>query len=256
MSADQKVVLLVDDDRHLLITLEDFLTFEGFVVHKATTGEDALRVIRQQAPDIMVLDIGMPGMGGLGVFKAMTGDDGRSRIPVVILTARAAMRDFFKDIKADAFLAKPCSGIELARAIRAVLEERQSQRQSRTGPIGRVLLVENDMSEAARIRSVFMDSGYEVDVIPRALDLFHQARLRRPDVLLLKEMMPEMRGSALAAMARGHPATAGVPTVLFDPSHFIEAHGGLPASADLVLVNADEKELLSAVRGMLRNANA
>jgi DNA-binding response OmpR family regulator len=257
MTAEHPNVLLVDDDKHLLQTLGDYLAFEGFHVVQASSGENALRELRKQEPDIIVLDIGMPGMGGVGFFKEIEGPDGKPRYPVLFLTARAAMRDFFDGMNADGFLTKPCSGAELARTIHEVLERRVAAKVP--GPVGRtlarVLLVENADDEAERIRSVFTGAGYTVDIAKRSLDIFRMAANLHPDVLLMKEMMPEMRGSALAAMAKGHPATEKIPSVLFDPSHYLEGRtrkgDKLPSHADVVILNDNPDALLEAVRGLL-----
>ena len=67
MEAKQKrTILIVDDDRSLLTTLSDFLAFEGYEVLTAESGEDGLRTLTDATPDLIILDMSMPGMGGVG----------------------------------------------------------------------------------------------------------------------------------------------------------------------------------------------
>ena len=69
MSSDttrKEHILLVDDEKHLLVSLRDYLTFEHFTVTTAQSGEEALEVLERITPDLIVLDISMPGMGGMG----------------------------------------------------------------------------------------------------------------------------------------------------------------------------------------------
>ena len=73
----QPSVLLVDDDTSLLVTLSDFLKFEGYHVVTADSGEEALRRLEEIRPDLIILDMSMPGMGGVGFLKAISSSGGR-----------------------------------------------------------------------------------------------------------------------------------------------------------------------------------
>jgi len=68
---DRYTIMIVDDNRHLLVALGDYLTFQGYDVVTAATGEEALRKLERGGADLIVLDIGMPGMGGM--WRAISG---------------------------------------------------------------------------------------------------------------------------------------------------------------------------------------
>ncbi|MBV5332248.1 response regulator, partial [bacterium] len=72
METNKRKLLLVDDDPSLLETLGDFLTFEGYEVLCAASGEEALVKMRPFQPDLIILDMGMPGMGGTGFMDRIT----------------------------------------------------------------------------------------------------------------------------------------------------------------------------------------
>ena len=97
-------ILLVDDDRHLLLTLCDFLTFKGFEVTTAHNGESAIRVLEELVPDLIILDIGMPGMGGIAFLNHLESEGRSGEIPILVLTGRAAMEEFFSTVTVDDFL--------------------------------------------------------------------------------------------------------------------------------------------------------
>lgn len=84
--ADQRRVLVVEDDSNLALALADKLSSRGFVVEVAANGEEALAKLRSLSPDILLLDILMPVMSGFKVMEAMQADEKLSSVPVLILS--------------------------------------------------------------------------------------------------------------------------------------------------------------------------
>jgi two-component system response regulator CpxR len=113
-------LLVIDDDRELCALLRDFLEGEGHEVRARFDGSSALADIEADEPDLVVLDVMLPGMNGLDVLRELRA---RSRVPVVMLTARGEDVDRIVGLElgADDYLAKPFNPRELAARIRAVL---------------------------------------------------------------------------------------------------------------------------------------
>lgn len=113
-------VLLVDDDAELLSLLEEYLRGEGFQVGRATDGEMGLKLAREWAPDLIVLDVMLPRLGGFDVLRRVRE---QSAVPVLMLTARGEGVDRIVGLElgADDYLAKPFNPRELVARIRAVL---------------------------------------------------------------------------------------------------------------------------------------
>ena len=109
-------VLLVDDDPAMLRLLEVNFRLEGFTVATAGRGEDALRAIRAEPPDVVVLDLMLPGIDGLEVHRAMREDPALAAVPVVFLTGRA-VDDADAPLGAD-FVAKPFDPADLVALVR------------------------------------------------------------------------------------------------------------------------------------------
>lgn len=121
MTLTSATILLVDDDPHLSQLLSEYLSGEGFLVHLAADGEQALARLRDGAEvDAMVLDIMMPKLSGLDVLKQVRQT---SRLPVIMLTGRGDDIDRILGLEmgADDYLAKPCNPRELSARIKAVL---------------------------------------------------------------------------------------------------------------------------------------
>jgi DNA-binding response OmpR family regulator len=132
-------ILLVEDDISLAVGLRDALSREGFVVNHVTTGEHALASVRAEAPDIVVLDLGLPDMDGLSVLKQLRKRE--EHIAVMVLTARDGMDDKIAglDSGADDYLAKPFDMQELAARLR-VFERRLATAVTSTIVVGDVTL--------------------------------------------------------------------------------------------------------------------
>ena len=113
-------ILVVDDDPQIRRIMRTTLTIAGYEVDDAKTGEGALDKVREFRPDLILLDMNMPGMGGLAACKSIRGD---SNIAIIMLTVRNAEADKVAalDAGADDFVTKPFSTNELLARIRAAL---------------------------------------------------------------------------------------------------------------------------------------
>jgi DNA-binding response OmpR family regulator len=119
--ADQKTsVLVVDDDAHILNLMQSILEFEGYRVFRASDGKAALDIFGQKTPDLVLLDVMMPGMDGYLVCRRIREF---SQVPIVMVTARSNDEEKIEglDRGADDYVTKPFSSPELAARVRAVL---------------------------------------------------------------------------------------------------------------------------------------
>ena len=117
-------VLLIDDDPRLVMALQIRLTASGYLVHTAYSGEEGLSAARRVRPQVIVLDVNMPGMDGLQVCRAVRADEQLNATPIIIMSAvthesarRAAM-----EAGASEFMGKPYQPAPVMAAIRAAIE--------------------------------------------------------------------------------------------------------------------------------------
>ncbi|WP_133805813.1 response regulator transcription factor [Kribbella caucasensis] len=120
------LLLVVDDDHKLVPLLERGLRYEGFGVACAYSGTEALSAARSTAPDLVLLDVGMPDLDGFEVLRELRR---QSDVPVVMLTAKDEVSDKVGalDLGADDYVAKPFAFDELVARIRAVLRRRGAE---------------------------------------------------------------------------------------------------------------------------------
>src|SRR5437588_868022 len=123
---NKPLVLVVDDDHKILRLLRIELTAQGFGVTMAERGEEALQIAQRLRPDLVVLDIIMPGMDGLAVLQKLREHSG---VPVILLTAKGTDSDKIMGLElgADDYLPKPFNPEELTARVRAVLRRAQSR---------------------------------------------------------------------------------------------------------------------------------
>ncbi len=119
-------VLVVDDELKIARLVRDYLTEAGFDVTMASTGPAAVAAARSDVPDLVVLDLGLPGMDGYDVTRAIRG---RSAIPIIMLTARSEETDRIigLELGADDYVVKPFSPRELVARVKAVLRRAGGQ---------------------------------------------------------------------------------------------------------------------------------
>ena len=175
----QASVLIVDDEPQIIDFLQMGFVYEGFQVFVATTGPEAVQVAREQQPDIIILDIMLPGCDGLEVTRQVRrGQD----VPIIMLTAKDEIDDRVTglDCGADDYLTKPFAFRELMARTRAVLRRRG-----------------NNIADLLSFQDVVLDRGTRlvtlreqpVDLTPREfslLELFlmHPRQVLSRDIIL------------------------------------------------------------------------
>ena len=121
-------ILVVEDEKDIQELVRYNLAKEGYAVQCMTTGEEALRAIRASVPDLVILDLMLPGISGLDVCRSIKSDQATRQIPVVMLTAKGEEADIVSGLElgADDYVTKPFSPRVLLARIRAVLRRAES----------------------------------------------------------------------------------------------------------------------------------
>ena len=116
-------ILIVDDDKHIVRLLKAYLEQAGMATLTAYDGEEAQRVIRRERPDLIVLDLMLPGRDGWDITRWMRGDQQLASIPILMLTARVEDVDKILGLElgADDYLTKPFNPREVVARVRAIL---------------------------------------------------------------------------------------------------------------------------------------
>ncbi len=124
MTQQPKKVLIADDEANIVVSLEYLMQREGHAVLVARDGPEALATIARERPDLVLLDVMMPGMSGFDVCQAVRADAALAGVRIVMLTAKGRDTDVAKGtaLGADAYVTKPFSTRELAETVRRLLD--------------------------------------------------------------------------------------------------------------------------------------
>ncbi len=119
-------ILIVDDEPNIVLSLEYLMKKEGFEVLTAVNGEEALRLVERDQPDLILLDIMIPKLDGYEVCQSVRADPNCDGIRIIMLTAkgRAVEREKGLALGADAYISKPFSTREVVEKVRSILEEK------------------------------------------------------------------------------------------------------------------------------------
>lgn len=176
-------MLVVDDEPRILRFVRAELESAGFRVVTASEGNSALEAVETEVPDLVVLDVIMPGMDGFEVLRRLRG---RRAVPVILLTARGNDADKVRglDLGADDYLTKPFSPDELSARIRAVLRRTSSANKSLTAARFEVgeLMVDFD-------RRKVVVGGRAVQMSRTEWQLLQQLALNAGKVMLHEELL-------------------------------------------------------------------
>jgi two-component system alkaline phosphatase synthesis response regulator PhoP len=187
-------ILVVDDKPELRTLLKTYLTQEGFEVVAAGDGREALFVARHEKPDLIILDLMMPEMGGYEFMRAFSRE---ADTPVIILTAKLEENDkvLGLELGADDYVTKPFSPRELTARARAVL--RRMEKQGERSDILRAEAIYLD--RAGRIITV---EGQPVDLTPSEFDLLATLMAAPGRVFSRLELLDRLQGSAYEGYER------------------------------------------------------
>ncbi len=152
-------ILIVEDEKDIVKMLEYNLQKEGFKILSARDGEDALDTANKEQPDLVILDLMLPGMDGLEVCKALKSGAKTARIPIIMLTAKAQESDkvIGLELGADDYMIKPFSPRELVARIKAVL-----RRMTEKGPAAEVVRIGELTVDLPKVRVLVKDRPVEL----------------------------------------------------------------------------------------------
>jgi len=267
-------ILVADDVPANIKLLEAKLSSEYYDVLTARDGYEAIQVAREKKPDLILLDVMMPGMDGFEACKKLKSDAQTVDIPVVMVTALSDQSDRVKGLEAgaDDFLTKPINDMALFARVRSLIRIKsllselrlrgatQMQIGGNEGEVvlpdvagARVLLVDDDPIQAKQMITRLSET-YDAHWIENSADAEAQALSKPCDVLLISTLLSDTDGIKLAAHLRSQERLRHVPVVMLvdeddTPTMLKVLELGFN---DYLRVPVDKNEMIARVRTQVR----
>ncbi|NOX17283.1 MAG: response regulator transcription factor [Chlorobi bacterium] len=183
-------LLIVDDEPDISGLIVFNAEQAGYAVEAVYSGEDALKKARLEPPDLIVLDLMLPGIDGLDVCRILKGDEKTSDIPILMLTAKGTEEDIIRGLElgADDYVTKPFSPLVLFARIKSVLRRKQSEIPDKTDNITFEEIVLDPGRRKVKV------NGNEIELTYSEFEILHFL-LRRPGwVFTRNEIVNNIRG--------------------------------------------------------------
>jgi two-component system cell cycle response regulator len=270
-------ILVVDDLAPNTRLLEAKLTHEYFDVLTASDGESALKIVREQSPDIVLLDVMMPGMDGFEVCKRMKADPASSHIPVVMVTALSDVADRVRGLEAgaDDFLTKPINDVALMARVKSLVrlkmmldelrlrEDTSEQLGALDGSDGadgditegvRIVLVEDNDLSAERLELIAGEAGYKVERFRDCAAAIEATKDSDVELTIVSLDLENEDPLRLCSQMRSADSTRHLPVLLvIEDSDTDRLAKGLEIGAnDYIVRPFDRQELLARMRTQVR----
>jgi two-component system, OmpR family, alkaline phosphatase synthesis response regulator PhoP len=152
-----KKILIADIDENVMLMMEAALSVRGYYVTTALTGKEAFNRIRKERPDLVILDTALPEMSGYQVVNKMHGEDDLKKIPIIIMSEKAQMRDLFTSAEIHAFMTKPVLPKELMKEVDLVLRHETKQTAQLKSSVATIGM---ESAVYGKLKSFLMGKGY------------------------------------------------------------------------------------------------
>jgi len=198
-------ILIIDDETDIRTVLGMRLKDQGFEVLTASDGQDALSKLKKDTPDLIILDILMPVMNGFDFYKTIKKDPALIDIPVLIFTARGAMKDTFDAMDVDYFAEKTCDYAVIVEKVKFLLQKK-------------VLLLSKDPDVIDHVKYAMEKKKYSVYLVETARDLADKGKKAKYEIII-----------------------AHLPFLDMPPEDFVKETGTFKGPAPKIIVFCDEK---------------
>jgi signal transduction histidine kinase/FixJ family two-component response regulator len=211
------LVIVVEDDPVAAELLTRQIEHAGFRTEVARTGAEALTLAKEQTPAAITLDILLPDMDGWEVMTRLKRDEATSHIPVVVVSV-VDNPELGRALGALDYFVKPVVAKELVSRLRNFNFEHKTNGRQTT-----VLVVDDEEANRDWVRQVLEPAGFEVILAGGGQEAIELARSKKPDVMMLDLLMPEVNGFDVVQALAEHESTRSLPVMVLTAKHLTEA---------------------------------
>ena len=245
-------ILTVDDNPTNLKLTSFLLKSEGFDVRTAVDGHETLKLLESLRPDLILMDVQLPGIDGLEVTRRLKKDSATRSIPVIALTAYAMKGDEEKALDAgcDGYIAKPIDTRTFPTTVRAFFKKNVPKASGKDTAISTILIAEDDPIQQQAIQGRLTEEGYSVKVVSDGTEALETVHREHPDLIVADILMPRMDGFQLCRDIRTSAELGNTHVILTTAGSIQEsdeALASLMGATAFVLKTGDCRSLVESI---------
>lgn len=256
---DRKVLIIENNEKNMKLFCA-LLQINNFEIFEAKDAETGFEILKEHVPDLILMDIQLPGMDGYTATRLIKKDPKLKGIYVIALTAFGMQGDEEKAIEAgcDGYISKPIETCTFLEKIESCLQARNNGRLPKKEKIRshmkKILIVDDEPMNRRLLEAMLPPDNYKIFTAGDGEEGVKKVYEELPDVILLDVMMPKKDGFTVARELKGDPAVRNIPIILVTSLEGSESRiSGLEAGAEEFLTKPVKNvELLARIRSMLQ----
>ena len=219
LTENKNNILLIDDDESLRKLVGYQFKSKGYNVVMACNGVEALDILGGFKPDLIILDLNMPKMGGIEFYNKVCDFDGIPKYPILILTARANTEELFKEFNIDGFISKPFDIDQLLEESKIILDKNYRIHDSyglrELGLMRDIFIVDNDQEVLREIGSCFLGAGYKVATANSGTSGIEKIFVDLPELVLINLSLVDIPGDIVVERLKRMSKTSDINVILY-----------------------------------------
>ena len=230
MNTPKKTILAIDDEADLTEMIQFQFEAKGYQVFTASNGQEGLAQLQNISPDLIILDLNMPVMGGIEFFQEICKGTEKVPYPVLVLTARANTEHLFEELDVAGFIAKPFEIDDLIKKAEGIIQE-NSHRSSSEIAIGgeeqkvrihKIHLVEDNPEHYKKISTMLVEAGFSITLSKSGTSALERIVADAPDLVLIKLGLHDIAGDLTVLKLNQMANTTDIKSILY--THHEEKH--------------------------------
>jgi len=243
-----KNVLILEDEKDIAQLYAKRLKDCGYASEIAFDGLEGLEKLKKFSPDLILLDLNMPKMGGLEFYQHICDSKGNPMFPVIVLTGRAELETLFREFHIEGFLVKPFAASRLLSEVEIIFNKQCWKKTD--GSAKRVIIVDDEHEPTQKIYSVFSDAGYKTDIATSGISGIEKIMADPPDLAMVKLGLADLSGDMVILRLQQIAKTRKTRTMLYvrrdhDQSNIVMENMAKKSGVSRMLEYSDPAELIT-----------
>jgi len=206
-------ILILEDEKELGQIYVKYLKSHGYGPVLATNGLEGIKQLKTMAPDLILLDLGMPKMNGIEFYQYICDSKKRPRYPVLVLTGRRDLEALFKDFHVEGFIIKPFKQAQLLNEIEAILNKQYTKKQVEKAK--RIMIIDANQACARKIMDKLVNAGYKCEMADSGMVGVEKIMAYPPDLAVVNLNLADIPGDLVILRLQQMARTRHVKYILY-----------------------------------------